>query len=146
MGVIINNSKSRRWRTTIRERRMPCACCDYPIIHRHHVIGFAQSGESGTRFSCARTATSYFTSFSPLSSVAGIHGHEASRKRAYYLMKHPNFRGHERRLAGHAHRNSTCRLRYFESGFRHVRLEGCTRRRNSIADFSPISSNATPAS
>lgn len=38
--------KSNRRRTTLQERTTPCACCAYPISHRHHVLGFAGSGEN----------------------------------------------------------------------------------------------------
>lgn len=41
-----NTLKPDRRRTTLQERTTPCACCAHPISHRHHVLGFARSGEN----------------------------------------------------------------------------------------------------
>ncbi len=38
--------ETKRRRTTLSERTTPCACCGYPISHRHHPIGVAETGES----------------------------------------------------------------------------------------------------
>lgn len=38
--------RTHRRRTTLNERTTPCACCRYPISHRHHPIGVAETGES----------------------------------------------------------------------------------------------------
>lgn len=38
--------KKKRRSTTLSERTTPCACCGYPISHRHHPIGVAETGES----------------------------------------------------------------------------------------------------
>lgn len=42
----ITTIKTKRRRTTLSERTTPCACCGYPISHRHHPIGVAETGES----------------------------------------------------------------------------------------------------
>src|SRR5262245_27994143 len=45
---------TRRRSPKLGERITPCQCCGYPISQRHHLLGYAQFGESGhTRQLCA---------------------------------------------------------------------------------------------
>lgn len=39
-------SKLKRRKSTLAERTTSCACCGYPISHRHHLMGVAPHGEN----------------------------------------------------------------------------------------------------
>ncbi len=38
--------KAKRRKCTLSERTTPCACCGYPISHRHHLMAVATHGEN----------------------------------------------------------------------------------------------------
>lgn len=49
----MSKANSNRPSVSVQDRMIPCACCDYPISERHHVVPFSEWGDGIVLSLCA---------------------------------------------------------------------------------------------